>query len=147
MFATCETVGVAEWIIDDIVLFVLFCSILKSWDRRTTCVNNIVITTGLDSRLALWIKRGPLYLCVAVNCIKFLLAIARATIVIFFDPRGRPQSRPVVITIFTQSVRPSQNFKIKRQSLPAGTVGWPSGSLMTPVLLTVILNCSTKICG
>ena len=23
-----------------------------------------------------------------------------------FDPRGRPQSRPVVITIFTQSVRP-----------------------------------------
>ena len=26
-------------------------------------------------------------------------------------------------------------FKIKRQSLPAGTVGWPSGSLMTPVLL------------
>ena len=54
------------------------------------------------------------------------------------DPRGRPQSWPVVITIFTQSVRPSvrpsQNFKIKRQSLPAGTVGWPSGSLMTPVL-------------
>ena len=53
------------------------------------------------------------------------------------DSRGRPQSRPVVITIFTQSVRPSvrpsQNFKIKRQSLPAGTVGWPSGSLMTPV--------------
>ena len=46
--------------------------------------------------------------------------------------------RPVLITIFTQSVRPSvsqsQNFKIKRQSLPAGTVGWPSGSLMTPVL-------------
>ena len=38
----------------------------------------------------------------------------------FIDPRGRPQSRPVVITIFTQfsssvlpSVRPSQNFKIK----------------------------------
>ena len=31
--------------------------------------------------------------------------------------------RPVVITIFTQSVRPSQNFKVKRQSLPAGTVG------------------------
>ena len=34
--------------------------------------------------------------------------------------------RPVVITILTQSVlqsvRPSQNFKIKRQPLPAGTV-------------------------
>ena len=47
------------------------------------------------------------------------------------DPRGRPQSRPVVITIFTQSVRqsvrpsvrPSQNFKIKRQSLPARDCG------------------------
>ena len=32
------------------------------------------------------------------------------------------------------SIRPSQNFKIKRQSLPTGTVGWSSGSLMTPVL-------------
>ena len=31
-------------------------------------------------------------------------------------------------------VRLAQNFKIQRQSLPAGTVGWPSGSLMTPVL-------------
>ena len=61
------------------------------------------------------------------------------------DPRGRPQSRPVVITIFTHVVRPSvrpsvrlyvrpaQTFKIQLQSLPAGTVGWPSGSLMTPV--------------
>ena len=29
-----------------------------------------------------------------------------------FDPRSRPQSRPVVITIFTQIVRPSQNFKV-----------------------------------
>ena len=67
--------------------------------------------------------------------------------IIIIDPRGRPQSRPVVITIFTHvvprpsvcpsvrpSVRPAQNFKIQRQSLPAGTVGWPSGSLMTPVL-------------
>ena len=36
------------------------------------------------------------------------------------------------------SVRPSQNFKIKRQSLPARTVGWPSGSLMTPVLLSLL---------
>ena len=35
------------------------------------------------------------------------------------------------------SVRPSQNFKIKRQSLPAGTVGRPSGSLMTPVLYKI----------
>ena len=54
------------------------------------------------------------------------------------DPRGRPQSRPVVITIFTQSVRPSQNFTIKRQSLPAGTVGWPSASLMTPVFMAMV---------
>ena len=28
------------------------------------------------------------------------------------DPRGRPQSRPVVITIFTHVVRPSPLFKI-----------------------------------
>ena len=33
------------------------------------------------------------------------------------------------------SVNPSQNFEIKLQSLPARTVGWPSGSLITPVLL------------
>ena len=37
-------------------------------------------------------------------------------------------------------VRTSQNFKIKRQSLPAGTVGWPSGSLMTPVLYLIGSN-------
>ena len=35
----------------------------------------------------------------------------------------------------TVSVRPSHIFKIKRQSLPAGTVGWPSASLMTPVIV------------
>ena len=64
-----------------------------------------------------------------------------------FDPRSRPQSWPVGITIFEQkirsyvrppfcpSVRPSQNFKIKQQSLPAGSVGWPSGSLTTPCLI------------
>ena len=44
---------------------------------------------------------------------------------------------------FTQSVRPSvhpsQNFKIKRQSLPAGTVGWPSRSLMTPICVIFFL--------
>ena len=35
-----------------------------------------------------------------------------------------PHFRPIVITIFTQvipNIRPFQNFKIKRQSLPAGT--------------------------
>ena len=54
-----------------------------------------------------------------------------------------PQSRPVMITISTTcgpSVRPSQNFKIKRQSLPARSVGWPSGSLMTPVFSLYILS-------
>ena len=43
------------------------------------------------------------------------------SLVLSFDPHGRPQSRPVVITIFTQvvrpsvhpSVRPAQNFKIQ----------------------------------
>ena len=38
---------------------------------------------------------------------------------VLIDPHGRPQYRPVVITIFTQNVRTyvrtSQNFKIKRQ--------------------------------
>ena len=38
------------------------------------------------------------------------------------------------------SVRPSQNLKIKRQSLPALTVGWPSGSLMTPDLSCLFLS-------
>ena len=42
---------------------------------------------------------------------------------------GCPSVRP--------SVRPSQNIKIERRSLPAGTVGWPSGSLTTPVLLVI----------
>ena len=38
---------------------------------------------------------------------------------VIFDPRGQAQSRPLVITIFTQvvvlSVRPPQNFKIERK--------------------------------
>ena len=40
-----------------------------------------------------------------------------------FDPRGRSQSRPVVITIFTHVVRASPLFKIdqNRPSLPAWT--------------------------
>ena len=51
----------------------------------------------------------------------------------------RPTTVPAGIDYYFHTecpyVRPYQNFRIKRQSLPAGTVGWPSGSLMTPVLL------------
>ena len=39
--------------------------------------------------------------------------------------------------IFTHVVRPSVRHKISKsseKSLPTGTVGWPSGSLMIPVL-------------
>ena len=40
-----------------------------------------------------------------------------------FNPRGRPQSRPVVITIFTQSVRPSVHpSQTLKQGLWAGRV-------------------------
>ena len=63
------------------------------------------------------------------------------------DPRGRPQSLPAGSDHYFHtecpsvrlSVRTSVPIKIKRQSLPAGIVGWPSGSLMTPVLLELIL--------
>ena len=55
-----------------------------------------------------------------------------------FDPRGPRTTVPAGSDHYFHtccpSVRPAQNFKIQRQSLPAGTVGWPSGSLMTPVL-------------
>ena len=62
----------------------------------------------------------------------------------YIDPRGRP----VVITIFAHVirrsvrtyVRTSQNFKIKRQSLPAGIMGWPSGSLS---LLLLVWRCES----
>ena len=40
----------------------------------------------------------------------------------------------------TTVIRPSQNFKIKQKSLPAGTVGWPRGSLMNSCLVTSILT-------
>ena len=43
---------------------------------------------------------------------------------VFFDPRGRPQSQPVVITIFTQSVRPSVP---KLQNQATITAGWDCG--------------------
>ena len=56
------------------------------------------------------------------------------------DPLDRPQSRPVVITIITHVVRTYVRLSVRRQSLPAGTVGWPSGSLMTPILYTILLK-------
>ena len=68
-----------------------------------------------------------------------MLICKRHRLLVKIDPRGRPQSRPVVITIFTQSVR------IKRQSMPAGTVGWPSGSLMTSVLYKLVFQTYVQI--
>ena len=51
-----------------------------------------------------------------------------------------------MINIFTQVIHPyvclyvhtyDSNFRINRKSLPAGTVGWPSGSLTTPILFNL----------
>ena len=50
---------------------------------------------------------------------------------------ANPQSRPVMIAIFTQVVvRPFVRPKTSKQAKI--TVGWPNGSLMTPVLLHCI---------
>ena len=45
--------------------------------------------------------------------------------------------RPSVRLSVLSSILPSQNFKIKQLSLPVGPVGWPSGSLMIPVLFRI----------
>ena len=62
----------------------------------------------------------------------------------YFDPRGRPHDSDHYIHTccmsFCPSVRPFQNCNIKRKSLPVGTVGWPSGSSMTPVLSITIIK-------
>ena len=63
------------------------------------------------------------------------------------DPRGRPQSRPVVITIFTHSVRPSQNFKIKRQSLPGRDRGLAVWIIDDPCLVSLYLQHHENGCG
>ena len=57
-----------------------------------------------------------------------------------FDPRGRPQSRSVVIIVFAH-VRPyfSKQNKWKQCSLLARLWVWPRGSLMTPVLQVFFL--------
>ena len=63
MFATGETVGLAEWIIDDTCLvsnlfcFARYCKVVTDlWtDVQTTHVK-IVITTGLDCGSASWIN-------------------------------------------------------------------------------------------
>ena len=65
------------------------------------------------------------------NKLLTLIDFTKLTILIsLIDPRGRPQSRPV-ITIFTQIVRPSVP---NLQNQATITVDWPSGSLMTPDL-------------
>ena len=80
----------------------------------------------------------------SVSCKIFIIWLEKAVFGIMdmdnIDPRAWPKSWPVVITNFTQvvrtyaSVHSSQIFKIKQKSLPAGNVGWPSGSLMSGVL-------------
>ena len=65
--------------------------------------------------------------CIIGSPMKTTYRIYSPIHVVYIDPRGRP----VVITIFTQSVRPSvrpyvrksKNFKFKRQSLPARDCG------------------------
>ena len=68
--------------------------------------------------------------------------------------KTNPQSRPVGITIFTHVVRPSVRLyartfqnrpKQNRSSLPAGTVGWPSGSLMTPSFCSHTFLCPRSL--
>ena len=45
----------------------------------------------------------------------------------------------------TFSFRPSQNIKVKQKSLPPGTVGWSSGSLMIPVMnLYEVFACNVE---
>ena len=103
--------------------------ILKFWDGqedvRTTC-EKIVITTDcgrprgsiLKSKIQLTTNLG------STLSLLFLLQLAGffvCSIVVnsgaVVDPRGRPQSRPVVITIFTQSVRQSVRPSV-RPSVP-----------------------------
>ena len=59
-----------------------------------------------------------------------------------FDPRGRPQSRPVVITILTScpSVPKLQNQAKITACRPGPSPCWPSGSSMTSVLSNLHLN-------
>ena len=66
----------------------------------------------------------------------------RASYKSLFDPRGRPQSTNFIRPYAHLSVRSSQTFKIKRKSLPSGTVDWLSGSLMSPVLSSDVFSTS-----
>ena len=55
-----------------------------------------------------------------------------------------PQTRPIVISISAHVVRPSVTKQNKRRVkimiTTGGTVGWPSGSLMTPTLFALIFT-------
>ena len=120
-----------------ITVFTWNCFVLRDfeeWGRTDGMCVKTLLPAVIVGQLSGSISDQILLICTISNI--FISTMRNS-----FDTWGRPQSRPVVITIFTQKkVRPSQNFKIKRQSLPAGTVGWPSGSLMTSVLYVLYLN-------
>ena len=74
---------------------------------ETFCVSKMYALTLLNEIVLM----SPIFnaLCEAVTEAKF-----------FFYPRGRPQSRPVVITIFPQSVRPSVPKLQNQATITAG---------------------------
>ena len=97
-------------------------------DEQMTCAKTI-ITISCDCGSASWTK---------------------TTICLLLIHEANPQSQPVVITVFTHVIRPyfnlsglsiptfqilakQNNFHVKIMIATGRTVGWPSGSLMTPV--------------
>ena len=63
---------------------------------------------------------------------------------LIFNSRSRPQSRPVIITIFTH-VRPFQNCNIKRKSLPAFDCGLAEWIIDDPYLVQIIFKHNIRV--
>ena len=100
------------------------------WTDVHTCCK-LIITTEPDWGSAMWINTRRIW----ARCKRgYKIILCGKKMKLYWSTR--PTTVPAGSDhYFTQSVRPSvrtsQNIKIKRQSLPAGTEGWPSGSLMT----------------
>ena len=80
------------------------------------------------------------------SMIHLAISIVRLAVIFIHEADHSPAGSDHYFCTCCPSVRKSQNFKIQRQSLPAGTVGWPSGSLMTPVWFPLILDERKLIC-
>ena len=134
----------SKWQVYDILigLFILLYFVYFWYNNTYACLYYFVNTIAWHKVLSI-ISSIQFSICAHSSLFKFILVFIWKYWISFSHEVLYWSTRPTTVLagsdhyIHTDcpSFRRSQNFKINKQkSLPAGTVGWPSGLLMTPGL-------------